>query len=604
MATDITPADIIKSQQDYVSSFIFDGQQFIDSVANLATTTFDVGVLNPLEYSWDTAVQRFIDSAAALTPDRPGLGVSFTTKDLPAAPVIPDIAIDSVEVADFASSAPTLDIPQAPSASLPSAPSAPAFVDPLLPDAPIISLPATPTFDAITLPEPPSIQIPSFNSTLPLDTLTSPSNVFSFYEQAYQSALLDSVKAKLLDNLENGGYGIEPADEQALWERERDRELNGVSSNLAEVWRTGAARGFPLPPGDLYVAVEQAQQQLIDKMSSVSRDIGLKRADLYVANRQFTIQESRQLEQVLINYHTSLMERALNASKAVLDAEISVFNAQVARYNAQLEAYKTEAQVFEARIRAALSQSEIYRTNMDGKRIELDIQRTEVDLYRAQLAGVETVVNIYRTRTDAANIQANIQRTKLEAFRAQIDAFAQTVQAKVAEFGMYEARIRGETAKVTAFESEVRAYTSQVEAAKVRADIQVANARATLENSQTKLAVYNGELTRYRTVADIDIALDRLGIDRYSADITAYNAKLGALEASYKLQLEDVKRQDIINIESLKANTDIARLQLQQLVSATEIRLSASTFGADFYRTIVASSLNSINALAVQTQSV
>lgn len=599
----ITPSEIIAGQQDYVTDFINQGNSFIDKVADIATTTFNVDTdVAPLNYQWDRTVQDFLSSVTALKPNRPSF--TFTPVLVPEAPVITDVTISPVEVADFVDTSPTVNIPQAPSAVLPSAPSAPTFVEPSLPSAPTLSMPVAPSFASIVLPEPPSIAIPAFTFDSPIDDLVTPSNTFSFYEQTYQSTLLDATRAKLLYDLENGGYGIEPEDENALWERARTREVIGGMAEMDELYRTTAQRGFALPPGELMVNIQRSLQNVQDKISTINRDISIKRADMFVENRKFTLQESRELEAVLINYHNSLMERTLNAAKATLDAQLSVFKTLVERYNARLDAYKTEAQVFEARVRAALAQVEIYRTTMEGKRIELESQHEQVEIYRAQLSGIETIVNIYRTQTEVANVQATIQRTKLEAFRAQVDAFAQQVQARVAEFNMYESRIRGEVAKVTVFDSQVRAYTAQVEASKVKADIQVANVRAEVDQAQARIAIYNGQIDEFKSNLAANLALLRSDVDVYQADNTAYSTTIDALRSSYQLQLEDVKRQDTINIEKSKVNLELAQFQLRQLVEAAQIRNNAAQFGSDFYRTIVASTLSSINALAVQNQSI
>lgn len=598
-----TVPEIIEEQRNYVADFQEDMDGFINVVADLSTTTFDViPEIDMFDYQWSNRAHDFLTAVAALSPTRPTFNFSQNTP--PTAPEFTSVTIAPVLVDDFTKAPPEINIPEAPDASIPTAPTSPTFVEPVIPDAPTLSFPVVPEFGVLTLPEPPSIQIPSFGAVSPDDDLTAPSNQFAFYEQAYSSTLLDAVKLKLLTDIEEGGYGIDTADEVSLWERARAREYDLATAQIAEIRSTGAIRGFELPPGDLNVAIQVAHQDLQNKVSTLNRDIALKRADLYVDNRKFTIQQARELEQILINYHNSLMERTLNAAKAALDAEISVFNALVARYNARLDAYKTEAQVFEAQIRASLAQVEIYRTTMEGKRIELEAQRTQVDVYRAQLSGIESLVNIYRTRMEAANVQANIQRTKLEAFRAQVDAFSQTVQAKVAEFNMFESRIKGETAKMQAYDSEVRAYGAKVDATKTRADIQVANARVQVEQYQAQISAYNGQLEQFKATLQGDLAFLQSLVSRYQVDVSAQSSKIDGLRAAYMLELEDGKRQDVINIEKVKTNMGIAQFQLQQLVEAARLRNSAAQYGSEFYKSIVAMTLSSVNTLAVQTQSV
>lgn len=591
--------EIISSQQAYATSWVTQADAFINRVANLANTEFPVTTPN-LGYGISDVVAGAKADFAGQRPARPTIpGISATVPD---APTFSFSTVVPVEVLDFLLSAPALNFPNAPDASLPSVPVAPSISDPVIPDAPVVTLPSTPQVVMPTLPDPPSVALPFFNSTLPIDDLVVPTNTFAFYEQLYASANLDALKAKLLDNLLNGGYGIEPADEQALWDRQRAREFAGATQTVDEAIRMFAARGFPLPPGQLYVVIERAQQEVQDKVSSGNRDIALRRSELYVDNRKFTIQQAKELENILIGYQNSVMERALNAAKVTLEASLKIYDALVARYNARLEAYKTEASVFETRIRAALTQVEIYKAQIDGARLSVEMQRVAVEAYNAQLKGIETIVSIYRTRMEAAQVQANISRIRLEAFRGLIDAYSAQVQAKVAEFGMFKARIEGETAKTDAFKSQVEAYTAQVNAAKVKADVQVANLNAQVEQARAQLAAYQANIERFRAQLLAQTENIKATVDVYRADISAFATAVDALKSAYQLAVEELGASITWNSKAAEVNVASARLHLEALVQAANIRTSSAQFGSKFYGDAMQSVLSSITTLAAEVQ--
>ena len=602
MATtiDTSVPGIISSQQQYGADWVVQANDFINSVARLADT--NIPPPNPREWymtRWNT-VETAEAKLTALTPTRPAFpGVSAT---LPVAPTFTFSDLVPVAVADFLSATPVLNIPPAPSAALPSAPAAPTLNDVAIPDAPTTLLPVAPTLSTYgELPAAPSISLPYFTAEMPLDDLVAPSSEFSFYEQAYASALLDATKAKLLSDMENGGYGIEPADELQLWERARAREIILSQQTADEAVSFHATRGFRLPPGELSVVIQRGQQDLQDKLSSINRDIALKRADLYVDSRKFTIQQAKELENTLINYHNSVMERALNASKAVLEFAISIFNAQVAKFNARVSAYQTEAQVFETRVRAALVQVEVYRAILDGRRTEVEIDKTKVDVYRAEIGAVDAVVGIYRTRMEAAKIQSDIEANRLNVFRAMTEAYAQQVQAKVAEFSMYSSQIDGETAKIDAFRAEVDAYTAQVAGARAKVDVQVAQANVETEQARAKLLAYQASIDGFRADLTSQVEVLRSTTDVYRADLTAFATAVDALKAAFSLQVEENR----VNLAHWQGLTDReqsdAVLQLQALKASLDIRLDASKFGTEFYGNVVASTLGSITTLAAQT---
>lgn len=588
---------IISQQQSFAQSWVSQAEAFINQVANLANTEFPVKPPE-LAYGRTGITDNAKSELAGQRPIRPIIPVISAVA--PVAPTFNFSTIIPVEVLDFVKAAPALNFPTAPSSALPSTPVAPAIVDPVIPEAPAVVIPTSPTVTMPTLPSPPSIQLPFFDSVLPIDDLVAPTFTFSFAEQVYQSTLLDAVKAKLLNDILNGSYGIDVTDELPMWERARAREFAGSQEAIDKLVQFHAARGFPLLPGDLSIAVERAQQELSDKTSSINRDIAIKRADLFVENRKFTITESRELENVLITFHTSIMERALNAAKATLEISIQFFDALVRRYNARLDAYKAEAQVFELKTRAALTQIEIFKAQIDAARLQVDVQKVAIDAYNAQLNGIQAVVGIYRTRMEAASIQAGVERLRLEAYRGLVDAYTAQVQAKVAEFGMFKAQIDGETAKSQAFESEVRAYTARVAGAKAKADVQVANLNAEVEQARTRLAAYQASIEQFRAELLVQTQTLSATIDVYKADISAFATSVDALKSAFQLEIEELTANVNMNIQTAGVNVKAAELKFKALVEAASLRSKSAEFGATFYANAMNSAIASITTLAAE----
>ncbi|MBT9176364.1 MAG: hypothetical protein DDT20_00677 [Firmicutes bacterium] len=561
-----------------------------------ADAGFNINRLLPNSYNYASTPQVFapIFSAGREALDTRGI----------AAPVPADStfsAVSNVFIPDLNAVQLPLDLPSVPSATLPGAPTPVDFVLPDIPVAPLLGLPATPIFDALVLPPAPSIDLPSFRAVLPADDLLVPTNSFTFYEEAYDSALLNGVKAKLLFDLQNGGYGLEPADEAALWDRLRDRETEGTLIQVDEAYRISAARGFPLPPGEVTLAVERAQRDLQNKLSSASREVALKRADLYVENRRFVLEQSKELENILLGFHNSRMERALNVAKATLEASLTIYDALVKRYAARLDAYKAEAATFSERIRGELAKAEIYRTQIAAVGEQVAMNRGLVDIYRAQLDGVTASVNIYRTQMDAANVRAGIERNKLDAYRALVDGYVAQVQAKSAEFGLYRARIDGETAKVNIFETQVRAFTEQVNAAKTRSDIQLGVLTAESEQARIKLANFQGRLGAYEAEVRRQLDTNRLRVETYRTDVEATKAYNEAVIAKNKLQTELVTQTTTQNTEISRVAIANAHTQMLAVVEGLKFRMGAQQYGADKNYALITSLVNAMSTLVSQS---
>jgi hypothetical protein len=596
-----TVPEIISSQQAYVSTWAGQADGFINQVASLANTEFASEAANEL----GLAAQSVGDAVTAITglqPVRP----TFSDVTIATAPTPPSIIAATttpVDIADFSGAAPQLDIPTAPVLTLPTAPTPPSTNSIVIPTAPTFTLPTAPTATSITVPAPPSIQLPAFTASAPIDDLVTPTNIFTFAEERYSSVILDTVKAKLLVDLQTGGYGIDTDDEQALFERARAREYANMAAETEDALSSYAARGFPQEPGEAAITLQRISQRTHDKIADASRTITLERSRLYVENRQFTIREVRELESVLINYHNALMERTLNASRAVLDASIAIFNTQVARYNARVQAYQVEASLYESRIRAALTQVEIYKAQIEGANLTLEGDRIRTEVYKAQLDGVQSVIEVYKAQMSAANIAADIERTRIEAFRGQIDAYSAQVQAKVAEFSAYEAGVRGQTARVEGFRAEVDAYRAQADAAKAKADVNVANLNAESERARVQLAGYQAQIEAYKAENAMQVARVGAQADVYKADAAAFGSVVQGMAAGYNAVTAQYEANARYLIGVQNSKIEIANSRLRALVAGAELRLGASKFGADFYRSIVAATLGSINTLAAQISS-
>ena len=472
-------------------------------------------------------------------------------------------------------------MPTAPSVSLPSAPGAPGLQIPAVPTIPVFSLPTAPTFQAVQMPSPLSVSLPDFQFSVPVSDLTAPTEHFSFSEQDYQSVLSDALKVKLLNDIENGGYGIETTDERALWDRARERTTIEANARVEEALRVAASRGFSLPPGADMAVIAEAQQAALEKVASVDREIALKRSDMYVENRKFAITAATQVENMFIQYRSAMMERTLNAAKALVELSVAVFNAKKDKYMADLEAYKAYATVFEAKIRAELAKVEIFKAQIESAKGQIAIQQGMVDVYHAQIDGVKALIDVYRTQMEGTKVLMDIERTKIEAFRTQMEGYAVQVQAKTAEFGLYEAQIKGEVAKLSSYEAQVRGFQARVEAYKARIAAEDAKVGAQKTANDARIAKFEAELGRYK--ADLEAALRRLAsnIEYYKTDLAAFATSSDNLarQLDFGFKVESTN----LAIESKSVDREIANTERETaaLFKLMDWRLNSAKYGTD-----------------------
>jgi hypothetical protein len=569
-------------------------------IRSLVDLSYDTAALFPNVPGVNLAL---IDTSGGLsstfsTTSFPNL-VSYSSAVVPTVPVLSDVPTPNVPVVPtFDESSPTLNLPTAPISTRPSSPgNAPEFVSPSLPVRPSLSIPDVPSLAAIAIPVVPSIDIPFFDAVLPIDELIEPSTNFDFIEESYSSDLLSVLRAKLSGDLTNGGYGIDPADEIALWERARERELKAADAAIDEAVSQIAARGYILPPGALFAAQQIAEQDVLDKSSTLSREIALKRADLYVQNRQFAITQSSAVESMLIQYAGARAERALNAAKSQIELGISLYNLRVQKFQALLEGYRTQGQIYETKIRANLSTLEAYKAQIEAARTGVETQQLQVTVYRSQIEAANAGIALYRTEMEAAQIQAQIENLKLGAFRTSVESYAAQVGAREAEFKVFEAQIRGEISKIDAFRTSAEAYQARVGAIKIKAEAEEIASRSQIQENQMLLDQYRANIDGYRA------QIERVNAENKSIlELSGLGFELEkVLDSKEQTRKQTTTQIAIANAgiyaENAKLNIEVTRAQLEAFLKIRSAALGGVAAGVDAQARIASAALQQLSAV-------
>lgn len=314
------------------------------------------------------------------------------------------------------------------------------------PDVTGLAIGAAPAAPTIVLSTPGDI-------VMPTDDLLAPTSNFAFFEAAYQSTLLDPLKAKLLADLTNGGYGIDTADEAALYQRARDREAEATTLRVDEAGRAMAARGFALPPGELSIHIDRAYQDSQSKLSGVSREIFVDSAKRFVENRRFTITEVRGLETVLLGFHNSVQERALNVARFTQELSILVYNALLARYRLRLDAAKITSDVQLQRVQVDLARAQAaielfrgeilaYEANLrfliEPLKLQVDVYRADIESNRALMDGVIARAQLEQKAIETTrNQNIQISDVSIKSVLAKLQALVHGTQflADATKFG-------------------------------------------------------------------------------------------------------------------------------------------------------------------------
>lgn len=563
----------------------------------------DLPYLNGASWDYDAELAR-------LQSVRPGyLSFSGATIDLDidkiaalAVASAPTLSAPTAAIPTLDAERPAIDLPALPGTDVGDAPSdAPSVAEYAAPDAPSVTLPTVPTFEELQLPAVPSFTMPTFSADAPVNNLAAPTQQFSFVDAGYTSELRDPLVAKLLYDLENGGYGIDSTDELALWGRARDRAESQGRLAVETALRRGGSLNLPLPSGAVLAAVEQARAEVLRQLSEANREIALKRADMYVENRRFTIEQVQALEKMSIDLYNAIAERALNVAKVTVELGVAVFEASVRNFNAQLDAYKTFAAVFETRVRAELTKAEVYKAQLEAERLRGEFNNQRAALYQAQLNGIQTVVNLYKNRVEAIQVLTQVQAQKVDIFKSRIEAYATRVKAKEAEYGMYEAATRGELAKVDVYKADLSAYETRLRGEEMRTRVLLQGNEALLQRYNAQVAQYKAQLEGLVATATARVDRDKTYIAAQAVNVSNYKALTDAVLAGVQTKVDAQKMNNAWNIAALNSRVEAVKFRLQELQATVGLRTSVDQFGAKFYGDQVTAAMLAVNALSVKS---
>lgn len=500
-----------------------------------------------------------------------------------------DVQIDGFDVAP-----PVLSFGAAPNIVIGTAPVIPQVNPVAVPDAPTITLPdapayltiATRSFGGVDLHED---WLTKLQDVPELD-LIQPTPLSYQRGPAYASQMLENLKGVISQRI-LGGTGLNPAVEQALWDRARDRETQMALANEQDVMRASESLGFALPPGVLAAQLRDARQVYHDKLSTLSRDISIKQAELEQENLKQAIAEGLQLEGQLMDYAMKIEQMAFEAARAAAENSMQLYNAGVERFKALLQGFQTYASTYETIIKAELNKVEVYKAELDGEKIKADINSSMVQQYKAEIEGSMAVVEIYKAQISGAQVLMGLEKSKLEAAGEQVRAFVASINAETAKVEIYKAGISAEATKMEGYKSLTQAYQAKAGAQAEKARVAVARIDTITRAKGIEWEGYKARLGAES--ARIDALGKQSGVlsDAYRAGAAATTAKAEMSAKLWEAQIRQYEAGQNIAISTAKINADIA-------MTANSARSDSAKAGAQVYAQLAASAYGMINASA------
>lgn len=628
-----------------VETLISQAQGYAATVANQANTAMQAAsnAVQAVGYS----VPNFYPVAL---PDAPPTGVTLelpqmdtVTLDLPAEPtgslVFQDISpFEAGAAPELSASMPTVTLPTEPSqvaqfnGVAPTVDTSIAFPSP--PAELLNPLIQAPTLTDRDEPDKPQTALPVFSALAPVDAAVAPTDHESRFAHAYASATpgtvamldgyVDAMLAKFnpryaeqMAAIENqlakylqGGTGLNPSVENAIYERARDKNAAEARRVRDAAMREAAANGFTIPSGATLAIIRQARQAGADNNARAASEIVVMQAEMEQKNLQFAVTTSAGLRTTLLNaalsYHQNLISingQSLEYAKTVLSSIIEVYNTAVKAYGLKLDAYRAEAAVFETKLKSAMAGMELYRMEIAALEALANVDRAKVDVYRARIESLTSLSNVYRAQIEAVTGRVSLEKLKLDVFQTQVQSYSALVQAKNAEWQGYSAAMEGQTAKVKIYASQVDAFNSQVNGYKAQIEAKSEVVRAQAATNKARADQYAAILSGYQTIVQARGEKARTQLENQRQVVLAFQAKTQATVANAQVRNEYYKSVSTVGIAN-------AELQMKAMVEDAKGRrefgqtlAQLSAANGNVYANLAQAAMAGMNTLAAQTAS-
>lgn len=450
-----------------------------------------------------------------------------------------------------------------------------------------LNLPAAPALMGISISPFGGLNMPApLDSTVPELTIAAPTIREYTPQTEYTSALLVSIQERLALALE-GGTGLTPEVENAIWDRGREREARSARDASAELDRM-EEMGFALPPGVYVDARIKIATETDYANRGHSREVMIKAAELEQENVKTALTVATQLESQLISFTNSVEQRIFESCRYATEAGVAIYNARVQAYAAYLDAFKTRVNIYEAQIRGELAKVEAYKAQMDAERAKAEVNRALVESYRVQVEAALSGVEIFKARIAAIQAKADIEKTKIEIFGEQVKAYAAKIGAYTAGVEGFRATVGAEAAKQDAFKSQVQAYAARVDAGARVIDARINAFKSRIEAKGLEYdgykATIQAESARISAIAETNKSRS----ETYKAEVQGVASYNEVLTKQWEAAIENASRVAEIGISTAKANAEL-------YVTTRQLAIEAAKVGATVSAQLGAAALNAVN---------
>jgi len=407
----------------------------------------------------------------------------------------------------------------------------PSLIDPTMPDAAetqaaVLDNVTLGTLFSATMPDVPSINMDllSLDISQPALHITAPTNwAFTIDDILIaDDPMIKAMMDRLKDNIVNGGTGLSQSVENDIWNRDLERNELQLQDSMDKLTTAWAKKGFSLPDGLLAHSLSELQKEYLNKNLDRSREIAVKQAELEQNNLFKSMEIATNIAFKLVESNTRYAELAFKGQEATAKFANEYIDLQIKTYNSMLDEYKARIQVYEGLLRANQLKVAIYKEQIDSELARTSVNDQTVKIYaeRNQVA-----IAKYRGVLDGNKINADIYNTEMQGVAIQENVNEVRVRR-------YAEMIRAEMSKIERYKVEVDAMMAELGVQREKVQVNKLQVEAWAQTAQAKIAEFNGMIEQFKAVSQTSVSVADLQTRQTEA---ALRANLAATELNIKL---------------------------------------------------------------------
>lgn len=422
------------------------------------------------------------------------------------------------------------------------------------------------------------------------------------YAPEYHTAMAQ-LEARLSEGY-NGNTALPDSVEQQIFDRGVARAEAEVIALDEEAAERFARRGYTLPPVALDARLSDNRQVVARAAAGVARDTAIERAKMEHEHVQFVMQLSSSIRDGMrgqvIQYSgmlANLNAQALQDAMQLANIMNEVYRLLIEQSKNDQDHLRTLAAVYEAEIKSALVDLEIFKVEADVAKTRKDAELADVEVWAKKIDAEERKINLYLAQLRGITEQVGIERLKVDIFGSEVDAYASLVRSKEAEFNAYRAAIAGDEALVRAHAEKVRAYSAEVDAARVKVQAESSLTDAGVQYNRSLIDIFKAELDAWMKEVDAERTRFSSGADAYRAQLDGFSKRVD-IQIEQQRSVYDAARLDL-QAQSEQTRADVRTLLAQGKLFQDRIALIAQTAiaGAGAHGSMASSAVSAQNTM-------